>query len=105
MRQTVAFVILLLPMMAEGSQPHGTYQRATIQAHDGVPCFGVPDTRETRAAPPIIAGVTVVEAAAARQLEMSVKALANWVDAVRAGRSLTSEALKKAAAFFAKESK
>jgi transposase len=71
-------------------------------------------------------------AAAARQLEMSVKTLANWVDAVRAGRSLTSEArrpatdleseisrlraenanlrmereiLKKAAAFFAKESK
>jgi len=71
-------------------------------------------------------------AAAARQLEISVKTLANWVDAVRAGRSLTSEArrpatdleselsrlraenatlrmereiLKKAAAFFAKESK
>lgn len=31
-------------------------------------------------------------AAAARQLEMSVKTLANWLDAVRAGRSLTSEA-------------
>ncbi len=61
MRRTVALVILLLPMMAEGSQPHGTYQRAKIQAHDGVPCFGVPDTRETRAAPPIIAGVTVAE--------------------------------------------
>lgn len=71
-------------------------------------------------------------AAAARQLEISVKTLANWVDAVRAGRPLTSEArrpatdleselsrlraenatlrmereiLKKAAAFFAKESK
>lgn len=71
-------------------------------------------------------------AAAARQLEMSVKTLANWLDAVRAGRSLTSEArrpatdleseiirlraenanlkmereiLKKAAAFFARESK
>jgi transposase len=71
-------------------------------------------------------------AAAARQLEISVKTLANWIDAVRAGRSLTSEArrpatdleseisrlraenanlrmereiLKKAAAFFAKESK
>ncbi|WP_312310061.1 transposase [Stenotrophomonas indicatrix] len=67
-------------------------------------------------------------AAAARQLEMPVKTLANWVDAVRAGRSLTSDAtdleseisrlraenanlrmereiLKKAAAFFAKESK
>lgn len=61
MRQTVALVILLLPMMAEGSQSQGTYQRATIQGHDGVPCFGVPDTRETRAAPPIIAGVTVTE--------------------------------------------
>lgn len=61
MRQTVALVFLLLPMMAAGSQPQGTYQRATIQAHDGVPCFGVPDTRETRAAPPIIAGVTVTE--------------------------------------------
>lgn len=61
MRQTVALVFLLLPMMAAGSQPQGTYQRATIQAHDGVPCLGVPDTRETRAAPPIIAGVTVTE--------------------------------------------
>jgi transposase len=71
-------------------------------------------------------------AAAARQLEMSVKTLANWIGAVRAGRSLTSEArrpttdleseisrlrtenanlkmereiLKKAAAFFARESR
>jgi len=71
-------------------------------------------------------------AAAARKLEMSVKTLANWLDAVRAGRWLTSEArrpatglereisrlraengnlkmgreiLKKAAAFFARESK
>jgi hypothetical protein len=43
MRQTVAFVILLLPMMAEGSQPHGTYQRATIQEHDGVPLRGCCD--------------------------------------------------------------
>lgn len=35
-------------------------------------------------------------AAAARQLEMSVKTLANWLDAVRAGRSLTSEARRPA---------
>ena len=35
-------------------------------------------------------------AAAARQLEMSVKTLANWIDAVRAGRSLTSEARRPA---------
>lgn len=31
-------------------------------------------------------------AAAARQLEMSVKTRANWIDTVRAGRSLTSDA-------------
>jgi|HigsolmetaGSP14D_1036242.scaffolds.fasta_scaffold12973_1 transposase len=71
-------------------------------------------------------------AAAARQLEISVKTLTNWIEAVRAGRSLSSqtrrqatdleselsrlraenatlrmerEILKKAAAFFARESK
>lgn len=69
---------------------------------------------------------------AARQLDIPVKSLANWVDAVRAGRGLRSpqrkpvselesevarlraenatlkmerEILKKATAFFAKESK
>jgi transposase len=71
-------------------------------------------------------------AKAARQLDMSVKTLDNWLDASRAGRSLSSpqrkpvsemdselarlraenallkmerEILKKATAFFAKESK
>lgn len=71
-------------------------------------------------------------AKAARQLEMSVKTLANWLDASRAGRPLSSprrepvnemeselarlraenatlkmerEILKKATAFFARESK
>jgi hypothetical protein len=52
---------LLLPMMASCSQPRGTYQRAPIQEREGTLCFGVPDTRETRDAPPLIAGVTVTE--------------------------------------------
>ena len=52
---------LLLPMVGSCSQPSGTYQRATIRDRDGVPCFGVPNTRETRAAPPLITMVSVGE--------------------------------------------
>jgi len=50
---------LLLPMMASCASPPGRYQSATIQDRDGLPCFGVPDTRETRTTAPIIARVSV----------------------------------------------
>lgn len=52
---------LLLPMMASGSAPPGRYQQATIRDRNGMPCFGVADTREARFDPPLIAGITVME--------------------------------------------
>ena len=52
---------LLLPVMASGSSPAGRYQQATIQDRNGVPCFGVPDTHETRANAPLVTGVSVME--------------------------------------------
>lgn len=60
-RLLVVLVGLLLPMLASCSLPRGTYQRATIQDRAGIPCFGVPSTRETRANAPIISGVTVIK--------------------------------------------
>jgi len=62
LRVPVALLGLLLPMMASCSSPAGRYQQATIQDRGGVPCFGVPDTRETRANAPLITGVSVMEA-------------------------------------------
>lgn len=59
MQLPVALLGLLLPMMASCASPPGRYQPATIQDRDGVPCFGVPDTRETRTTAPIIARVSV----------------------------------------------
>lgn len=52
---------LLLPMMASGSAPPGRYQQATIRDLDGMPCFGVPDTKETCVNAPIVTGVSVTE--------------------------------------------
>lgn len=60
-RVPLALLGLLLPMMASSSSPVGRYQQATIQDRGGVPCFGVPDTRETRANVPLITGVSVME--------------------------------------------
>lgn len=57
----VVFVGLLLPMLASCSSPPGRYQRAIIQDRDGVPCFTVPNTRETRSNAPIITGISVME--------------------------------------------
>lgn len=57
----VALLGLLLPMMASCSSPAGRYQQATIQSRDGVPCFGVPDTHETRVNAPLVTGVSVME--------------------------------------------
>lgn len=61
----VALLGLLLPMMASCASPPGRYQPATIQDRAGLPCFGVPDTRETRTHAPIIARVSVKESGAA----------------------------------------
>lgn len=60
-RVPLALLGLLLPMMASSSSPVGRYQQATIQDRGGVPCFGVPDTSETRANVPLITGVSVME--------------------------------------------
>lgn len=53
---------LLTPLLASCSPPSGRYQEATVSTSDGRLCFGVPDTRETRSAPPEIVtiGVSVV---------------------------------------------
>lgn len=61
MRLLVFLVGLLLPILASCSSPPGRYQRAIIQSRDGVPCFTVPNTRETRAHSPLIAGISVTE--------------------------------------------
>lgn len=57
----VAQLALLLPMMASCSSPSGRYQEAIVQERDGVPCFGVPDTHETRSRPPLVTSVSVTE--------------------------------------------
>lgn len=48
-------------MLASCSSPPGRYQQAAIHIRDGVPCFGVPDTKETRVNAPVITGVSVTE--------------------------------------------
>lgn len=60
-RQPWALCALLLPLVASCSPPPGRYQKATVSTSDGRLCFGVPDTRETRSAPPEIAIVSVSE--------------------------------------------
>lgn len=60
MRLLIFFVSLLLPMLASCSSPPGRYQQATIQDRAGIPCFGVPNTRETRANAPIVTVISVL---------------------------------------------
>lgn len=61
MQLPLALLGLLLPMLASCSSPPGRYQQAAIHNRDGVPCFGVPDTKETRGNAPIVTGVSVTE--------------------------------------------
>lgn len=61
MQLPLALLGLLLPMLASCSSPPGRYQQAAIHDRDGVPCFGVPDTKETRANPPLITAISVTE--------------------------------------------
>lgn len=61
LKPPVALSILLRPAVASCSSPSGRYQQATIRNHDGVPCFGVPDTHETRSRPPLITSDSVTE--------------------------------------------
>lgn len=51
-RLPVTLLGLLLQMMASCTSPPARYQPATVQDRSGVPCFGVPDSSETRAHPP-----------------------------------------------------
>lgn len=60
-RLPVTLLGLLLQMMASCTSPPARYQPATVQDRSGVPCFGVPDSSETRAHPPRITGVSVME--------------------------------------------
>lgn len=60
-RQAWPLWAVLLPLMASCSSPPGRYQEATVSTPEGRLCFGVPDTRETRSAPPEIAIVSVSE--------------------------------------------
>lgn len=55
--KTWMLLALLLPMMANCSSPPGRYQEATVSTSEGRLCFGVPDTREIRSAPPGIASI------------------------------------------------
>jgi len=58
-RQPWALWAMLLPLVASCSPQPGRYQKATVSTSDGRLCFGVPDTRETRSAPPEIASIGV----------------------------------------------
>lgn len=60
-RLSLPLCALLLPLVASCSPPPGRYQNATVSASEGRLCFGVPDTRETRSAPPEIASIAVSE--------------------------------------------
>lgn len=57
----LALLCLLLPMLTSCSSPPGRYQQTAVHSRDGVPCFGVPDTKETRINAPVITGVSVTE--------------------------------------------
>lgn len=61
MQLPLALLGLLLTMLASCSSPPGRNQQAAIHNRDGVPCFGVPDTKETRANPPLITAISVTE--------------------------------------------
>ena len=60
-KQSWLFCALLMPLVASCSPPPGRYQQATVSTSDGRLCFGVPDTRETRSAPPEIVSIAVSE--------------------------------------------
>ncbi len=52
---------MLLPVVASCSPPPRRYQEASVSTSEGRLCYGVADRRETRAAPPEIAIVSMSE--------------------------------------------
>ncbi len=52
---------MLLPVVASCSPPPRRYQAASVSTSEGRLCYGVADRRETRAAPPEIAIVSMSE--------------------------------------------
>ncbi len=65
-KQSWLFLAMLIPLVASCSPPPGRYQKATVSTSEGKLCFGIPDTRETRSAPPEI--VVIGASAAGRGL-------------------------------------
>lgn len=74
----LALLGLLLTMLASCSSPPGRNQQAAIHNRDGVPCFGVPDTKEARANPPLITAISVTEIGRQRA-SMGTRLPAPWI--------------------------